>query len=397
MNQRLMRGVVEVMAAVLLGAGVAPGQTLPASGPGATTGAAATTGAGATTGPAATTQTVERWQLTLPPGFERVQAGGYTLLCAPQDKAMVLEAMNTFTPATGPTTMPAELLARLEQNREAVLKAMGQDFAIKDISAVRERLGTELDGELKKLNDFHPPVFYLVTTEARLKQVLRGDGWKCPGLYYNPLADTLVPTTRIRMTTERPMDDAVLPVLLAADEDAGKRGERVRNAVRESQREIQEMVSGRAMFVTQVSFVEVVMKEVFASLKLPLDQDWLGIGLAGVTSADYAQSIIGSEKKELLLLLAAELRQNPLKIRSIDLLHPVEPGALRKQYVAAYADAFRRKSMRAVIKMLKGDGRSKLPALITSLREKPCVSGQELVARIRSVVGVDLTGDLGAQ
>lgn len=346
---------------------------------------------------AASTQPVPRWVLQIPPGHELLDAGNYKIICTPEDKPWVQGALQTITPATRPTTMPSDMLQRYSQNLQSVTTKVGQDFALADLAPVKQRLETELREELLKLDGFRPPVFYLVTTELKLKDLLKREQWTCPSLYYNRLADEVVYRTLVRLTTERPMDDTVLPVLIKEDQAVVDKQKLLQTNVRESQREIAEMISGRGMFLAQLAFIDSIMKDIFAPLNLKDDQQWLPVGLAGVMSADYAQDITGAEKKELLVLLAAELRWNPLRLRSIDLLHPVDPKALKKQYVLAYTDAYRRKSMRVAIKMVEDTGRAKLPELLKSLRDKPCADGSALVSRIKEIMGVDISGEMGAK
>lgn len=336
-----------------------------------------------------------RHTITLPPGFELVDAGGVKVICEPADRPAIESTLAAMSPATRPTTMPAALAERLASVRADVLQQVAKDYTITDTKPIEAHLD-RLAADLDKLEHFQPPLFYLCTNDARLKSMLKNGEWTTPEIYYNKLADELVYRESVPLTVDRPMDDTVVAAIVAAADGSDALALKLQKLVAATRGEVERMVSGRAMFLVQAAFIDAVMKEVFEPMKMPFGQQWLGVGASGVTSADYASEVIGSPRHELLLMLSAELRRNPVRMRTIDLLHPAEPDAIRREYAAAYADAYRRKSMRAAGKIIEA-GREKLPLLVSSLRETPCASGEEMVKRIREVTGVDLASDVSAQ
>lgn len=332
----------------------------------------------------------------MPPGFELLKVAGINVICEPADKPWITEALNGFQPATRPATMPVDLLQRLQANRQAAVEQICKDLAVQDPTSIEKRIDNTLVADLKRMEAFHPPVFYMVTTREKLKELIKGGTWHDPAFYYNQIADEVMFRGSVTLAMDTPMDDSILAAIYGPNEEPGKRGEHVINVVRGSQAEIQQMISGRAMFESQMVFAEAITKDVFAALKLPEGQAWLSTGLAGALSADSGAAITGVPRKELLLLLAAEIQRNPIKMRTIDLLDPADPKALKPQYVAAYVDAYRRKAVSVALKILD-QGRDKLPVLIASLREKPCANGQELVMRIKETTGVDVSRAVAAK
>lgn len=336
-----------------------------------------------------------RYVLTPPPGFDVIENGGIRVLCEAGDSQWVRSALAGVAPVTRPTTQPADLMARLGDRRGEVIEQLSGDYAIGDVEALNRFLDERLVPELRRLEAFRPPLFYLASTREKLKSLLKDGQWQCPSFYYNRVADDVVFRQTVSLSVERPMDDTVLAVLHEAEDSAERRGERLKGIISQAQEEATRMVSSRAMFMTQMAFVDLLVEHVFRPLNLPREQQWLAIGCAGVSSADYASSIIESPRRELYLLMVAELRVSPIGVRSIDLLHPAEPQTLRAQYVAAYSDAYRRKSMMVVHEIFE-QAHEKLPAMIRSLREKPCESGEELIKRIREIMGIDVSGLVAA-
>jgi len=276
-----------------------------------------------------------------------------------------------------------------------MVKQILADYALADGKGIETHLDN-LAAELKRLEEFRPPLFYLCTNNAKLKEMLKSEAWTTPSLYYNRLADEVMYGETVPLTLERPMDDAVVAVIIEKGQGPEVLKAKLQKLLSSTSAEVARMISGRAMFLVQATLIDAVMQEVFTPMKLPIEQQWLGIGLSGMTSAEYAAVVIGSPRRELLLLVAAELRRNPVRMSTIDLLHPAESGALKREYMAAYADAYRRKCMAAAGQIIE-QNREALPVLISSLRETPCSSGQEMLQRVQEKTGVDLSAATSAK
>src|SRR5436190_16952581 len=67
--------------------------------------------------PGAATTSPAPYVLIMPPGFEKVTVAGHTALCEPNDREWVKKTLEQIKPATRPTTMPADLLARTKANK----------------------------------------------------------------------------------------------------------------------------------------------------------------------------------------------------------------------------------------------------------------------------------------
>jgi hypothetical protein len=350
----------------------------------------------APTRPATAPTSRPRRALQIPPGFEQVSIGGIVAICDSADKPWVTDLLKAYQPATMPTTMPADLLARVRSQLPAAVAHMGKDLALQDTAPVQKRIEDQLLPHLKALQNFHPPVFYMIASKARIKELLKSGKWEDPTFHYNRATDEVTMRENVSLTLDAAMDDSILAAIYDASDAPGQRNARVIDVIGNSQVQMQQMISGRAMFATQMVFAEAAMAEVFGPMKLPPSQLWFATGLAGALSCDYAEAIIGSPRKELLLLTAAELRRNPIKPATIDLLDPADPATIKRQYLAFYSDAYRRKCV-AVAAKLVDKSRDSLPKLISSLREKPCATGQDLLARIKETTGVDLTQDTAVQ
>lgn len=334
-----------------------------------------------------------RYVVTVPPGYKLVEVARHKAICLDKDEAWVRTALGSLTPTTKPTTMPADLVTRLDASRQSVIGRIATDFAVADTAAIAGHFD-KLAEQLKSLQAFDAPFFYLCATPDEIKAILKNGAWSTPGLYYNRAADDVSMRQRFSLTTERPMDDTVIPVLLPGREDAKANIDRLQRRVAGTDGEIAELLAGRGMFLCQASAMEAVLAEVFLPMKLDDSQRWFEVGLAGAKSADYAAEIIGCTQRELLVLIAAELRANPVKPSTIDVLHPAPSDALNPQYVPLYADAFRRKSIGIALTILdSADG--KLPQLVSSVRDKRPATGEELVARIREITGVDVSSQVG--
>ncbi len=336
-----------------------------------------------------------RYTLSVPPGFKLVEASGVKAICQEAEEDLIRQALTQVIPATRPTTMPADLLTRLSERSADILKQIASDYALEDTSVLEPHI-QKLRDDIEALSAFRPPLFFLCATDEKLKEILKSGVWTCPGIYYNRYADRVMYRETIPLSVDRPMDDTVVAVVASEKDGPQALADKLKSLVEGTEAELGKLVSGRSMFLVQAMFIDMVMQEVFDPLKLPTDQQWLGVGLAGVTSADYAANIIGSPRRELLMLIAAELRMNPIRMSTIDLLKPTSPESLKREYVAAYADAYRRKSMRAAGKILDS-AKEKLPELVRSLRENPCGSGEDLLRRIHEITDVDLSQEVKAQ
>jgi hypothetical protein len=131
-------------------------------------------------------------------------------------------------------------------------------------------------------------------------------------------------------------------------------------------------------------------------LKLKTDQEWLGVGLMGIYSAKYSSQVTGFNGPLMVHFMTMDDPRNPIRLETIDLLHPQPRQQIRPAALYAYDDAFRRKSARAVQSWIKQAGEAKLPQLLAALRTHPPADGAALLKQIQQLSGVDLKADVGA-
>ena len=346
----------------------------------------------ATTAPATTTAPARR-TLVVPPGFQKVENGGRVVLCQVADVSWVRDALSSYSPATRPSTMPADLLIRVVAQRPAVVDMMQRDLGLVDRVALDRLFDDTMLPELRRVDSFRAPVFYMVTTKPILKDLIKSGKWSDPRFYFNRLADEVMFPQAIPLSMGRPMDDTIIPVLHEETWDAARRKDHLTKTLQEVNRELLQAISGRAQFDCHMALIDFMMKNVFDPMKLKQGQQWLGLGAAGVLSCDYAHLLTGADRRELLAMLLVEVRRHPVPTSSIDLLNPVEASSIRRELVSAYGDAFRRKSVYVARKWIDKSGRESFVRVLESMRKNPPADGAALIALIKADGGIDLTSD----
>jgi hypothetical protein len=291
--------------------------------------------------------------------------------------------------------MPADLLVRVAAQRASVTEMMQKDLGLTDRAAVDALFDQTIVPGLRRVEGFHAPVFFMVATRPVLKDLIKSGQWSNPRFYYNRLADAVVTPEAIPLTVDRPMDDAIIPVLYEEPWNESRRKEQLIRTLQGVDRELAQAVSGRAQFDCHMALIEFMMKSVFDPMKLKPGQQWLGLGTAGVLSCDYAHVLTGADRRQLLAMLLVEVRRNPVPTSSIDLLNPIEASSLRPELVGAYSDAFRRKSVYVARKWIEKSGRESVERVLASVRRNPPADGAALLGLIKADGGVDLTADAG--
>lgn len=358
-----------------------PAQT-PATGP-----ATLPTTQEATTAPA-------RRAVVAPPGFERVEGAGVVVFCQEADAGWVRETLSAYKPATRPSTMPADLLARVAEQRGAVVEMMRKDLGLTDKAALDRLFDETVLPGLRQVEGFRPALFYVVTTPPVLKDLIKNGKWSDPRLRFNRVADEVF-VDAIALSVDKPMDDTIIPVMHDEAWDAARRKEHLTQALQQVDREISQRLSGQAQFDCHRAMIDFMMKSVFEPLKLKLGQQWFGLGAAGVLSCDYAHLLTGADKRQLMAMLLVEVRRSPVPTSSIDLLNPMDVSSLRREAVGGYTDAFRRKSVFVARKWIDKGGRESVTRVLESVRKNPPADGAALLELIKADSGVDLTADAG--
>ena len=110
-------------------------------------------------------ETHKRQEMVVPPGYQKVTVGDHTVLCEAAEAAWVKQALGEVKPPAKPNISPADVIKALPDKRAALAKQVATDLALTDDRSVGEFLDAKLIPTLKKLQDFRPPVYFLVTTQ----------------------------------------------------------------------------------------------------------------------------------------------------------------------------------------------------------------------------------------
>ena len=90
------------------------------------------------------------YRITPPPGFARVEAGGMVAYCEPVDAEWVRATLGSLPPTTRPSTMPADLAARIEGARNAMWDILSRELLYTDKAAFEKFVADQLVPEIRK-------------------------------------------------------------------------------------------------------------------------------------------------------------------------------------------------------------------------------------------------------
>jgi hypothetical protein len=346
--------------------------------------------------PPATAPTAPPYVLEMPPGYQKIAAGGHMAICLPADAQWVKKALSETKPATRPTTMPADLLKRIADNRAAVVKQMVADLALSDDKQPNRLFDEEIIPKLKKLEALKPPIYFLICTRENLRELTKA-GWGEPRYHYNRLADEASFDDNIVLSLDRPMGDTVLPVFYTEKETPETRAKNLAMGLQQLDAGMAERVSQQSQPLVFNLLAEHIGQTYFDPMKLRRDQQWLSIGVTGYFASKYAGELTPSPKEEWLRGMTYDNPRFPVSAKAIDLAHPVEEGAMRPIAVPYYNQALRRKAMTVVVKWVEKGGEASLTKVIVALRAKPPADGVGLIKLIQDTTGVDLAKDVAPQ
>ena len=346
--------------------------------------------------PAAAPANPPRYQLVVPAGFEKVTVAGHTAVCQPQDVGWVRQALADVKPATRPTTMPADLLRRVKENRAAVTRQIVTDFAAPDDKGPNRLFDELLIPTLTKLDELRPPVFLLVCTQEKLRDLVAG-GWGEPRFRYNRVAGEVSYDDRISMAIDRPMDDNVLPSIYGEKDTPEVKAKRLVAQVQKLDQDLARTLANEALPAVFNRLGQFIDEEYFVSLKLRRDQLWLAMGINGYFSGKYGSQLTGYARENWIRDITHEDRGYPVSAGPIDLTHPVEEGSLKPGAAPYYAQAIRRKAVGVVVKWVEKAGEASVTKVMVALRTGMPADGAGLVKLIKDVAGVDVSKDVAAQ
>lgn len=339
---------------------------------------------------------IQRKQAIDPPGFMRINVAGKDVSCSPDDQAWIRRALSNYQPPAAPSTMPTELLTRINDRRDDLTRQMVHDLALPSEKFVSPLFDATLVPQLQRLSQFKVPFVYLVTTRNKLKQALLS-GWVDARYAYNKATEEITYNDSVQLSTDRSMDDALLWIEFNADDSFEDKSKKLIDGINGDDQNVDMMVWGRGNQMVQLAFGSFIGEKIISSLNLNEQQKWLGYGLASVLAAKYTSDLIGIPYEEILSRTVSDAPNSLIKAEQLDLLNPIPLTSLQPEYREIYEDAFRRRSTQVVDKLLKAGGPDTAPKLLQTLRKKTATDGQGLVKQIEEATKVDVFPDLAPQ
>ena len=128
--------------------------------------------------------------MKIPQGFKVLEINGRKIVVEPADEGWVQTALGKVAATTKPSTQPAQLKARLDEKRRRLLTQLAKDLALADLAKAAATYDSELTKSIRQLDEYRPPIFYLVIAPQRLSEIMR-TGWSDDRFYYNRAADAV--------------------------------------------------------------------------------------------------------------------------------------------------------------------------------------------------------------
>lgn len=342
--------------------------------------------------PATAPTTQPRVEATLPPGFVKVTVGTRQVFTEPANEAWVKEVLTNTGPATRPTTMPSDLPDKVNSARPQITQQLMTELGITDKTIIDKTFDEKILPTLARYEHFTPPLFMLVCTNTKLKEIVKG-GWSNPRFYYNRALDDVAFSTSLALNIDKPMDDQVLPVLFPDTADEAKKREALSQALAGVEGSLLRSMSDDAQNGLQMSIASLVGEAVLVPLELKPGQEWLGFGISDFYSYGCATQMIGVDFDQVMKSLTTANPNNPIRGDMIDLIHPTPANQLRQRQRLYYIDAMRRKSDRVFAQWMK-DAQGSLLKVIDAVKSQKPADGDALVKLVKDISGVDLSAAL---
>jgi hypothetical protein len=331
-----------------------------------------------------------------PPGYEKVTVAGHTALAEPNDVAWVKQALTDTKVAPKNGVTPADMIQTLVDKRAALTKQMVTDLALADDKAVNEFLDTKVIATLKKLDEMRPPLFYLVITQDKLRDLTK-TGWGEPRYHYNGVANAAAVDDSLPFSIDKPMDDTILPAFYNDKDAPDVRAKNLAAGLQNMDANLAANGARQAPSAIFNLFVTFIQEKQIDPLKLKLDQSWLGSGVANFLAAKYTAVVTGAEKNSILQQLTSEPNVFPVSARSVDLAHPLDEASMKPAIVPYYKVSMQRKATAVVAVWVDQAGEAAIPRTLTAMRAKMPADGAALVKMIQETTGADLSKYLAAQ
>lgn len=319
-------------------------------------------------------------------------AGRYSVFCLPGDEVWVKQGLGDAKADSLPTTRPADILNNIPPKRDAIAQGLANDLGIEQ-AKVSAMLTEQLLPGLQKLDTLQPPVVFFVTTEEKIKSLIKSN-WKHPRINYNQMIDRLSFDETVRLSTDGPFDEALMNALYDPTDNPTKRIKKLRDAAGKFESDVAFSVAGRARVVVQVTLAQFVEQQVFRDLKLRDDQSWLQMGICTLFAAKYAPMLTGTDPQQTLADMIYERQDAAIKSNEINLLELPDLGQILPEFQRPYIEAARRKSTLSVQKLIEKGGPEAIKKALATIKKNPPKDGQSLVMLVAGATDVDLSKEL---
>jgi len=331
-------------------------------------------------------------RLTLPPNFQKVTEGRFTVICEPNEVAWVKTGLaEAETKAKKPEGGPATMLTNLKEKRAALAKQITEDLGLPNDKTVNEMIDTKVIPGLQKLDTIKVPIYYMVTSQDRLKIIVK-DGWNFnERFHYNRLADAVALNESLTLSTEKPMDDQVRVLFFDPKvNDAKKNAEGLTNLILSQDSEIAVGIARQAFPMTFKVISDWIDETVFKSFNLPRNQKWVQLGIPAYLTTKYAASVTGLPRDQYLAEFFQEKEGTPVSANTIDLTKPIDEKDLNPAMKPFYDMAMLRKSVILVKALVDQSSDTAIGKIIAALRKGVPADDAGLVKTIKDATGVDL-------
>jgi hypothetical protein len=348
----------------------------------------------AQTRPATAPTTRPRHSVVIPPGFKSIAVDHWTVLLEPADEAWVRKALSAQQPTTLPSTMPSDVRRMEQENKDQLRKKIVADLVLVDAKRIDQFFDELLEPEYKRLDELNPPLFYLVTTERRAIELIQA-GWSDPRLYYNRISGR-IQTLRAPFSADSSGDDVLKEVFYLPEDSPQAKADKLATTIHGTESEIASRISEQLISDTFIRLANLVLEQAVEPLHLSKEQEWFGVGLVRIIACDYTATLTGLNKERLLQDMVRDNPQNPLRLSTIDLMHPIDRSQMRQEAVPAYAEAYSRKASRAMLAWITKSPSGSVQKLLVELRKGIGPEPEALTKIMQQVGGVDVTSELKA-
>lgn len=325
-----------------------------------------------------------------PAGFVKTTAG-VALMYDKRDEAWVKEAVAACRPPRRPV-MPSDLAGVLVTNRDVNLALIQKDLGLADDGAITAFYDDKLVAGLGRIEGWAPRIYYMPISSSELKYLVKG-GWDCNQFAYNQFSDSLTYDPSYNWPSDRPADESVLPLFYDPDDREQIRVKALTERIEDSETGRMSLIAVMGRQRAVQLYIDMISDAAIKPLGLKRDQEWLGMGIAGVLSAKYVSSLTALDR-DLILRQMVSAAESGI---AIDLLHPTLAEDLRPSAVDAYNETMRAKAIAVVAKWTGETNDEVMTRALNAVRDKKPVDGAAMLTVIKEATGRDLSRDLSGR